>query len=80
MSKEYDPQRDYDSRKPTTFTKSELERRIGWKGVLPLTGRFVEVRVSEAGPYMVFQPDERWGLHPDTRLGFDMEAFKGVEE
>ena len=78
--REYDPQRDYDARKPTKFTKPELERLLGYKGVLPLTGRFVEVKESNAGPFMVFQIDERWGFDPDTRFGMDLDAFKGIEE
>lgn len=78
--KEYDPQRDYDSRKPSDFTVQELQSFIGYKGILPLTGRFVEVGESNSGPYIKFQIDERWGFPPGTKFVMDMEAFKGVEE
>ena len=76
---EYSPERDYDHRKPTSFRPGELDTFVGWKGVLPLTGRFVEVRESDNGPFVMFEPDQRWGFPYGTRFGMDMEAFRGVE-
>lgn len=76
---EYNPECCYDHRRPTTFTRPELEEAVGWKATLPLTGRFVEVREGDAGPYIMFEVDQRWGLAPGTRLGFDMEAFYHVD-
>lgn len=77
--RERDPELDYDARQRTTFTLPEVEEMVGYKAVLPMTGRIVEARESEAGPYAIFVPDERWGM-PGMRLGLDLEAFRGLEE
>lgn len=76
---EFDPETDYDARKPTSFTLPEIERVIGYKAVLPLTDRFVRAIQSDAGAYVMFEVDQRWGFDPPIRLGMDLEAFRGVE-
>lgn len=69
----------YDHEIDTTFTREECERFVGYSARLPLTGRIVGVGEGEHGPYVLFKPDERWGLG-DTRFGVDVEALDRVSE
>jgi hypothetical protein len=53
---------------------ADCEAAVGKQAKLVLTGEIVRAGESGAGPYVVFQADEKWGF--PTRLGFDLEVFE----
>ena len=63
----------YDHTQPTKHTAQECEAAVGKTATLVLTGKIVEARESDSGPFVMFAPDDRFGL--DTRLGFDLDAL-----
>lgn len=70
---------DYNAENDTQFSLAECEEAVGKVAELHLTGTIVKAREGDAGPFVVFKPEERWGLGV-TKLGFDLDAFLNVRE
>lgn len=68
----------YNHRVKSQYTLAENEQVVGKRAVLAITGEIVEARESEAGSFVVFEPDERWGMA--ARLGMDRECFEIQED
>jgi hypothetical protein len=64
----------YDHRRPTEKTMAECEAAVGKRKILALTGVVNEVRSGPDGPFVMFQPDERWGFEK-WRVGVDLDIF-----
>jgi len=64
----------YNHRNPTSKTVEDCKGALGKRVVLALTGTINEHRDGPSGPFVLFQPDERWGFG-DTRLGVDLDVF-----
>lgn len=70
----------YDHRNPTAFSASDCQESVGNKATITLTGTIVDWGSSHAGPFVKFQPDERWGFG-DHRLVLDLDALvRGTED
>lgn len=69
---------DYNAENDTQFSLAECEEVVGKVAELHLTGTIVEAREGDAGPFVVFEPDERWGVQ--VKLGFDLDAFVNVRK
>lgn len=65
----------YNHTEKSKFTAEDCEKAVGKTASLPLTGTIVDSGVSNGGPYVRFEPDERWGLLPGTLMTFDLDAF-----
>lgn len=59
----------------STATVEQAEALIGKPVTLPLTGIVADVIQTDGGVCVLMEVDERWGLAPGTRLGFDLEAY-----
>ena len=68
----------YNHTQPTRFTTTQCADAVGKRATLHLTGTITEQRVSDAGPFVMFDVDERWGLG-NVRLGFDLDALEVSE-
>lgn len=65
----------YDHNNPTRFTKEECEAAVGKKATLPLTGHIIEAGEGDAGPFVRFQIDDRFGFE-SLVLGLDLDALE----
>ena len=64
----------YDATKPSKFTEDECAKAVGLRATLILTGVITSSDVSQNGPFVKFQPDDRFGFG-DFRLGIDLDAL-----
>jgi hypothetical protein len=67
----------YDSESPSKFTLDDCNSVVGRKATLTLSGYIVEAHESSAGPFVKFQPDDRFGFG-DFRFGIDLDALTVV--
>jgi hypothetical protein len=58
----------------TKFSREDCENAVGRRVSLTLTGKIVEARESDAGPFVIFEIDERFGL--PTKLGLDLDLLE----
>jgi hypothetical protein len=65
----------YDHTRRSAFTLDEAKALVGYRCRLPLTGRIIDAGQSDAGVYVKFMPDERWGFGRDFIIGLDVEAL-----
>lgn len=70
----------YDAVKRTDATREECEAAIGKRATLTLTGVIKDVEERDAGPFVKFSVDHRWGFalsedRPFT-IGLDLEAVE----
>lgn len=66
----------YDHTQPTSYTLEQCKAVIGEPARLELTGRVVDARESDAGPFVLFEVDERFGFG-ELRFGLDLELLTG---
>lgn len=64
----------YNHENPTRFTAEQCEDAVGKHGTLALTGTVVGCGNSDAGPYVKFLLDERWGFG-EFRLTVDLDMI-----
>jgi hypothetical protein len=64
----------YNHTNPTQFSEGACARSVGKRATLILTGVITEGARSEAGPFVKFQPDDRFGFG-DFRIGIDLDAL-----
>lgn len=64
----------YDAENDSRFSLAECRSAVGHKAVIVLTGRITDVAMSERGPFVKFQPDDRFGFG-DFRFGIDLDAL-----
>lgn len=67
----------YDAENDSRFSLSECESVVSRKAIIILTGRITDVAMSERGPFVKFQPDDRFGFG-DFRFGIDLDALTVV--
>lgn len=67
-------QSEYDHNKPSALSQQACEDAVGCTATLSLTGRIIEAGSSDAGPYVRFKLDERWGFG-DFTLRIDLDAL-----
>lgn len=65
----------YDARNRTARTSEECKAAVGRRATLTLTGTIIEAREHEAGPHVVFEIDERWGLM-QSRFVMDLDPLE----
>ena len=65
----------YDHNNPSRFTLADADAAVGKRATVTLTGTIVKSCQSEAGPYVKFLIDERWGFGRHE-LGMDLDAFE----
>ncbi len=66
---------DYDAAEPSRFTEEDCRAVVSRKATITLTGRIVDYGVSETGPFVKFQPDDRFGFG-DFRFVIDLDALR----
>lgn len=67
---------EYDAADRTKFSLGEAEALVGTRARLPLTGTIVDAGESDAGAWVLFEIDARWGFRGRIdRLGCDVEAL-----
>lgn len=69
------PMPEYNAADRTQATHEECEAAIGRRATLSLTGTITEMGSSEAGHWVKFVVDERWGFG-ELGLIMDLEAFE----
>lgn len=63
----------YHHTKPTEASMEDCSEAVGKRAVLQLEGTIVEARAGPAGPFVMFQPDERFGF--GAKFGADLELL-----
>ena len=64
----------YDHKNPSALSADACAKAVGKKATLTLTGTIVDWQVSDEGPFVKLQIDERFGFG-DFRLGIDLDAL-----
>lgn len=68
---------EYHHSQRTRFTREECKAAVGKRVELTLTGTIVEARSHEAGDFVIFEADERFGF--SAPIGGDLELFKVLD-
>lgn len=68
----------YDAANKSAVTLAEGEAMVGKTAELHLTGKIVEAGATEAGTFVKFEVDERWGFPPGQKFVMDADAFTNV--
>ena len=67
--------REYDAATTYPDTLADAEAAVGERATLHLTGMIVSAGESDAGAFVHFQVDERWGFGTGFVLAADLAAF-----
>lgn len=66
----------YDAFTEPPGSLEDAKAAVGRKATLHLTGTITEAKVSQAGAFVRFHVDERWGFRGDFVLGCDLAALE----
>jgi hypothetical protein len=69
----------YDAKNTSPYTLEENQKVVGKKASLTITGEIVDAGESEAGSYIKFKVDERWGF-PFMEIVMDRDPFQIQEK
>lgn len=66
---------EYDAARKSSVTLPEAQAAIGRRATLTLTGEIIDAGQSEAGTFVKFRLDPRWGFAPQDTFVMDFDPF-----